>query len=52
LLRADNLFASLIDASRLASHGAWSPVASVLASVACAGLLLFVAAYDFLTAEY
>jgi ABC-type transport system involved in multi-copper enzyme maturation permease subunit len=52
VLRAENLFARVIDTNQLAAHGAWSPVASVLASVACAVVLLSVAAYDFVTAEY
>jgi hypothetical protein len=52
LLQADNLYVRVLDTGRLAAHGAWSPVASVFASVACAGVLLFVAAYDFITAEY
>jgi ABC-type transport system involved in multi-copper enzyme maturation permease subunit len=52
LLRADNLFSRVIDTGRLAANGAWSPVASVVASVMCAGVLLFIAAYDFITAEY
>jgi hypothetical protein len=42
----------VIDTGRLVAQGAWSPVASVLASVACAGVLLFGAVYDFGTAEY
>jgi hypothetical protein len=52
LLQADNLFVNVIDTCRLVAQGAWSPVASMLASVACAGVLLFVAVYDFGTAEY
>jgi ABC-type transport system involved in multi-copper enzyme maturation permease subunit len=52
LLRADNPFARVLDTGRLVAQGAWSPVASVLASVACAAALLFVAAYEFGTAEY
>jgi hypothetical protein len=52
LLRADNPFARVLDTGRLVAEGAWSPVASVLASVACAAALLFVAAYEFGAAEY
>jgi hypothetical protein len=42
----------MIDIGRLTAQGAWSPVASVFASVTCGGVLLFIAAYDFITAEY
>ncbi|SRR5581483_3424072 len=52
LLQADNLLVRVLDTGRLAAQGAWSPLASIFASIVYAGVVLFVAAYDFLTAEY
>ena len=49
---ADHLVSGLIDFPGLAAGGAWSPGLSVLASAAAGAVLLGVAAYDFLTAEY
>jgi hypothetical protein len=51
-LQDDHLLARVLDTHALAERSAWQPVASVLASCACALVLLALAAYDFLTAEY
>jgi ABC-type transport system involved in multi-copper enzyme maturation permease subunit len=51
-LRPGDVVAHLISTPALADHHAWSPVASVVASVVVGLLLLSVAAYDFVTAEY
>jgi hypothetical protein len=51
-LRDDHLLSHAINTNTLAERGAWQPVASVLASCACALVLLGLAAYDFVTAEY
>jgi ABC-type transport system involved in multi-copper enzyme maturation permease subunit len=51
-LQDDHLLARFIDTHTLAERGAWQPVGSVLASCACALVLLALAAYDFVTVEY
>jgi hypothetical protein len=51
-LQPDHVFTGLVNTRVLAERGAWAPVYSVLASVACAAALLALAAYDFVTAEY
>jgi hypothetical protein len=51
-LGADDFFARAVDQRALAAKGCWNPVLSVLASVAAGVVLLLVAAYDFLTADY
>ncbi len=51
-LGADDFFARAVDQRALAAKGCWHPVLSVLASVATGVVLLVVAAYDFLTADY
>ncbi len=51
-LQDNSVLSPLLDPCALAEHGAWQPVASVLASCACALVLLTLAAYDFVTAEY
>jgi ABC-type transport system involved in multi-copper enzyme maturation permease subunit len=42
----------VITTQSLTEQGAWQPIASLLASGLCAGVLLALAAYDFVTAEY
>ncbi len=42
----------LLDLPRLAAQGLWHPELSMLASLVFAGVLLAVAAYDFLSADY
>jgi hypothetical protein len=51
-LQPDHSFTGLVNTRALAERGAWAPVSSVLASVACAAALLVLAGYDFVTAEY
>ncbi len=51
-LQPDYRLSPLIDPHLLAERGVWQPVASLVASCACAGMLLASAAYDFVTAEY
>jgi ABC-type transport system involved in multi-copper enzyme maturation permease subunit len=51
-LQPGGVFARLVSTQTLAEHGAWSPLASVLASLAAALVLLGVASYEFLTADY
>jgi hypothetical protein len=51
-LQDDHLLTHLVDTNALAARGAWSPAASLLASALCALVLLALAAYDFLTADY
>jgi ABC-type transport system involved in multi-copper enzyme maturation permease subunit len=51
-LQDDALVPRLVDPQALAACGAWQPAASVLASCLCALVLLALAAYDFVTAEY
>jgi hypothetical protein len=48
----DYLLSPILSTQALASHGAWQPAASLLASCACGLVLLVLAAYDFVTAEY
>jgi ABC-type transport system involved in multi-copper enzyme maturation permease subunit len=51
-LQDDHVLSRFLDTHALAEQGAWQPVGSVLASCACALVLLVLAAYDFVTAEY
>lgn len=51
-LQDDYLLSHLINARTLAERNAWQPASSLLASCACALVLLALAAYDFATAEY
>jgi hypothetical protein len=51
-LQDDYSLSHLINTHALAERGAWQPAASLLASCACAAVLLALAAYDFVTAEY
>jgi ABC-type transport system involved in multi-copper enzyme maturation permease subunit len=51
-LQDDYLLSRYLDTRALAQHGGWQPLASVLASCGCALVLLALAAYDFVTAEY
>ncbi|HWG46139.1 MAG TPA: ABC transporter permease subunit [Gemmataceae bacterium] len=51
-LQDDHVVSRVIDTHALAERGAWQPVASLLASCVCALVLLALAAYDFVTAEY
>ena len=51
-LGADDFFARAVDQRALAAKGYWHPVLSMLASVAAGVVLMVVAAYDFLTADY
>ena len=51
-LGADDFFARIVDQRALAAKGYWQPVLSVMASLAAGVVLMVVAAYDFLTADY
>lgn len=51
-LHDDFLLSSVFNTQALAERGAWQPAASLLASAVCAMVLLALAAYDFVTAEY
>jgi ABC-type transport system involved in multi-copper enzyme maturation permease subunit len=51
-LGADDFFARVVDHKALAAKGYWQPVLSVFASLTAGVVLLTVAAYDFLTADY
>jgi ABC-type transport system involved in multi-copper enzyme maturation permease subunit len=51
-LQSDHLVAGFVNTSKLAEHGGWLPVASVMASLATGLVLLAMAAYDFVTADY
>jgi ABC-type transport system involved in multi-copper enzyme maturation permease subunit len=51
-LQDESLLPRLVDTHALAAGGAWQPAASVLASCLCAVVLLALASYEFLTAEY
>jgi ABC-2 family transporter protein len=51
-LGADDFFVRIVDYRALATKGYWQPVLSMLASLAAAVVLMAVAAYDFLTADY
>jgi hypothetical protein len=51
-LQEDHPFRRLVDTRALVDRGSWSPAASLLASTACAVVLLTLAAYDFMTADY
>jgi ABC-type transport system involved in multi-copper enzyme maturation permease subunit len=52
LLQADNVATRVVDVEELAKQGAWSPGLSVLASLVAGAVLLGVAAYDFVKADY
>jgi hypothetical protein len=51
-LQADNFATRVVDVEQLAERGAWSPGLSVLASVLAGAVLLGVAAYEFVKADY
>lgn len=51
-LQNDSPLSHVINTQVLAEHGAWQPAASLLASCLCAVVLLALASYDFVTAEY
>ncbi|MGH7173503.1 MAG: ABC transporter permease subunit [Gemmataceae bacterium] len=51
-LQDDSPLSRVINTQALTEHGAWQPMASLLASCLCAVVLLALAAYDFVTAEY
>jgi hypothetical protein len=51
-LQPGEVFFRLVSIQRLAEHGAWSPLASVLASLTAAVVLLGIANYELLTADY
>jgi hypothetical protein len=51
-LRPGDVVARLVSTPKLVESNAWSPIASVLSSVAVGLALLAVAAYDFITADY
>ena len=51
-LQDDSPLSHVINTQALTEHGAWQPAASLLASCLCAVVLLALAAYDFVTAEY
>jgi ABC-type transport system involved in multi-copper enzyme maturation permease subunit len=51
-LQDDFLLSNFINTQALSERGAWQPAASLLASSLCAVVLLALAAYDFVTAEY
>jgi hypothetical protein len=51
-LRPGDVVARLVSTPKLVESNAWSPIASVLASVAVGIVLLAVAAYDFISADY
>jgi ABC-type transport system involved in multi-copper enzyme maturation permease subunit len=51
-LQAEDFITNLASSGRLIEQGAWSPTLSVLASALCGLVLLSVAAYEFLQAEY
>jgi hypothetical protein len=52
ILQGPDVVGSFVDLRRLAEQGAWHPGLSVLTSVACGVVLLALAAYEFLTADY
>jgi ABC-type transport system involved in multi-copper enzyme maturation permease subunit len=51
-LQDDPALYRILDTRALREHGAWQPLASLFASCVCALVLLALAAYDFVTAEY
>jgi ABC-type transport system involved in multi-copper enzyme maturation permease subunit len=51
-LQGESFLPRLVDTHALTACGAWQPAASVLASCLCALVLLALAAYDFVKAEY
>jgi hypothetical protein len=51
-LQADNFVTRVVDVEQLAERGAWSPELSVLASVLAGAVLLGLAAYEFVKADY
>ncbi len=52
ILQDNSSLSSILNTQTLAERGAWHPAASLLASCVCALVLLTLAAYDFVTAEY
>ena len=51
-LGADDFFGRAIDQRALSAKGYWHPLLSVLASLTAGVVLMIVAAYDFVTADY
>lgn len=51
-LQADNLFSRVIDTQELTKLGAWHPELSVLVSLLTGGVMLSIAAYEFIHADY
>jgi ABC-type transport system involved in multi-copper enzyme maturation permease subunit len=51
-LQPGEVFGRLVSTAKLAEIGAWHPLASVIASVAAALMLLALAAYEFASADY
>jgi len=51
-LRADNVFAPIVELGALEKHGGWLPGWSLLSSSLFGLVMLGVAAYDFLSADY
>ena len=51
-LQEGSPFFRIITTQALLENGAWQPTASLLASCLCAMVLLALAMYDFVTAEY
>jgi ABC-type transport system involved in multi-copper enzyme maturation permease subunit len=51
-LQPGEMFGRIVSTPQLVEHGAWFPIASVLASVTAALVLFAVATYDFATADY
>lgn len=51
-LEGDNFFAKAVDVKNLSEMGAWHPEISVLASVLTGLVLLGIAMYEFVTADY
>jgi len=52
ILQGPDALGGFVDLKNLGERGLWLPGLSVLTSVACAVVLLALAAYDFLTADY
>jgi hypothetical protein len=51
-LNTDHFFGRIVNTQALAARGAWAPMMSVVASALWAVVLLAMAVYDFLTADY
>jgi hypothetical protein len=51
-LQPGDVFFRLVSTQRLSEHNAWSPIASLMASVAAAAVLLGLATYEFVSADY